>query len=210
MSVNASNKNMNSTAPLCRGSKNIKIKLAMSSFQQFEEQSETIGDNSTKAHSTSTAKSKYSNDTDDNKQQPESFQLNLVNLSPNANIPQTPQFNYDDEEIKEFCDKINKGKLLIEWFFVLINQFLFHYIEKQSMRARKSKGDTKPGDKGKKLYPWPVLTYFIIDRAYKKDFLLASGSYGKVYQVTKQQSGEKFAMKVLSSTFLSKVRIAKY
>ena len=44
-----------------------------------------------------------------------------------------------------------------------------------------------------------------LDRAYKKDFLIAQGSFGKVYEVTKVKSGEKFAMKVINTYFLQKV-----
>jgi len=36
------------------------------------------------------------------------------------------------------------------------------------------------------------------DKDYSKDFLLAEGSFGKVYQVTHKTSGERFAMKILS------------
>jgi serine/threonine protein kinase len=42
------------------------------------------------------------------------------------------------------------------------------------------------------------------DRAYKKDFLIAQGSFGKVYEVTKVKTGEKYAMKVINTYFLQK------
>ena len=44
-----------------------------------------------------------------------------------------------------------------------------------------------------------------IDRIYHKDNLIAEGSFGKVYQVTKSKTNEKYAMKVLNSYFLKKV-----
>lgn len=110
MSVSLSNKSNKSSNPTSRGAKNLKLKLAMSAFKAYDEGCEHVGDNSTKANSTSTAKSKCSYDNEDQKLKVKdgNFEINLVNLSPR--VKEEEEFGFSKEEIKKLHAKAKQGK----------------------------------------------------------------------------------------------------
>ncbi|CAI2380736.1 unnamed protein product [Moneuplotes crassus] len=170
MSVKPSNLATSGPEGSKRAAMNSKIKLAISSFKQYEETSEDCGDNSTKSGSVQTIKSKFSSRITVKHKEDDSnnFQINLINLSPSAT--KNNEFSFDNSQL----EKLRKG-----------------IAEGDNSRRRHSpkKSPTAGIDK---------------DRAYHKDFLIAEGSFGKVYQVTKRDNGKKYAMKVLNSYFLKK------
>lgn len=118
MSVSQSEKNTSQPANNGRSNKNSVLKLAMSSFRAFEEGCDTFDDNSTKATSISTNKSKCSYDYEDQRHQPtqSKFQINLTNLSPNCK--QQQQFSYGAKEVQKVKAKKQGGKISRPYFNV--------------------------------------------------------------------------------------------